>query len=70
MSQTYRTSDGDTADYVAWKYYGTQDGKVVEQVLSANPGLADLGPLLPSGVLITLPDITPEPDAQAVRLWD
>lgn len=70
MSQTYRTSDGDTADYIAWKYYGTQDGQVVEQLLDANPGLADRGPVLPAGVLVTLPDIQPATAAQGVRLWD
>lgn len=67
--QTYMTSDGDTVDYVAWKYYDTQNGRVVEQLLDANPGLADLGPSLPAGVLIIMPDITPELAAQGVRLW-
>lgn len=66
----YLTRDGDTADYIAWKYYGTQAGKVVEQLLDANPGLADKGSVLPSGVLVTLPDIKPAAAAQAVRLWD
>lgn len=70
MSQTYRTSDGDTAEYIVWKYYGRQDGRLVEQLLEANHGLADIGPLLPAGVLVTLPDIQPEPDAEVVRLWD
>lgn len=70
MTQTYRTSEGDTADYIAWKYYGTQTGRVVEQMLEANKRLADVGPLLPAGMLLTLPDIEPEADKQAVRLWD
>lgn len=70
MSQTYRTSDGDTADYIAWKYYGTQDGQVVEQMLDANPGLSDLGPVLPAGILVNLPDIKPAAAAKGVRLWD
>lgn len=69
MSQTYRTSDGDTADYIAWKYYGTQDGQVVEQLVDANPGLADLGPVLPAGILVSLPDIKPATATQVVRLW-
>lgn len=66
----YMTSQGDTADYIAWKHYGTQDGRVVEQLVDANPGLSDLGPVLPAGVLVTLPDVQPETSAQAVRLWD
>lgn len=70
MSQTYRTSEGDTADYIAWKYFGTQSGRVVEQLLEANKGLADIGPLLPAGLLVVLPDIQPEAAEQAVKLWD
>lgn len=70
MSQTYRASEGDTVDYIAWKYYGTQNGRAVEQLLEANPGLADVGPLLPAGYLLTMPEIQQEPEAQAVRLWD
>ena len=70
MAQQYMTSNGDTADYIAWKHYGTQDGRVVEQLVDANPRLADYGPVLPAGVMITLPDIQPAAAAQAVRLWD
>lgn len=68
--QTYVTSEGDSVDYVAWKFYGTQDGKVVEQVLGANPGLSDIGPVLPASMIITLPDITLETAETGVRLWD
>lgn len=70
MSQTYVTSDGDTADYIVWKYYGTQSGRVLEQLLQANPGLADRGPVLPAGVAITMPDIVMETASQEVKLWD
>lgn len=66
----YMTSQGDTADYIAWKQYGTQDGRVVEQLVAANPGLADIGPVLPGGILITLPVIQPAVSDQVVRLWD
>lgn len=70
MSLTYRTSDGETADYIAWKHYQTQSGRVVEQLLDANPGLADYGPTLPANILITLPEIDLETAAEVVRLWD
>lgn len=66
----YLTKDGDTADYIAWKHYGTQAGQVVEQLVDANPGLADRGPVLPAGILLTLPDVQPATSAQVVRLWD
>lgn len=66
----YMTSDGDTADSIAWRYYGTQSGRVVEQLLAANPGLADRGPILPAGILVSLPEIELESEAEVVRLWD
>lgn len=69
MMQTYRTSDGDTLDYIAWKFYQTLEGRVVEQLLDANPGIADLGPTLPAGVLVKMPDIAPQQQEQGVRLW-
>lgn len=69
MMQTYRTSDGDTIDYIAWKFYQTLEGRVVEQLLDANPGIADLGPALPAGVLVNMPDIVPQQQEQGVRLW-
>ena len=69
MMQTYRTSDGDTMDYIAWKFYETLEGRVVEQLLDANQGIADLGPVLPAGVLVKMPDIAPQQQEQGVRLW-
>ncbi|WP_234928234.1 tail protein X [Aeromonas veronii] len=69
MMQTYRTSDGDTLDYIAWKFYETLEGRVVEQLLDANQGIADLGPVLPAGVLVKMPDIAPQQQEQGVRLW-
>lgn len=67
---TYMTKDGDVADDIAWNYYGTRDGLVVEQMLSANKGLSDYGPILPAGVIVTLPDITVQNTNQSVKLWD
>lgn len=70
MSAQYVTKDGDMADAIAWNYYGTRDGQATEQLLAANPGLADYGPLLPAGVTITLPDITPQSTDNPIKLWD
>lgn len=65
----YKTSQGDTLDFICWKYYGQQSG-AVEAVLLANPGLADLGPVLPINTEITLPVLTqPARQAQPIRLW-
>lgn len=53
------------------QFGGSQLARVVEQVLDANPGLANRGPVLTAGTRVYLPDITPEvKDASAVHLWD
>lgn len=70
MSQTYITRDGETVDYIAWKFYGFQDRKTVEKVLEANPGLADRGPILPHSVRVVLPDAPPPAVVQGTKLWD
>jgi phage tail protein X len=67
---TYTTRAGDTADYIAFKYYGASTPQAVEQLLAANPGLADRGPILPAGVSVNLPVIDTAAKAEGVRLWD
>lgn len=70
MTTEYITKDGDTADLIAWQYYGTRDGLVVEKLLDANHGLADRGPLLPAGVTIVLPEFTLPATQDTIKLWD
>ncbi|EIT4025546.1 TPA: phage tail protein, partial [Escherichia coli] len=45
----------DTVDALCWRHYGRTQG-VTEQVLKANPGLAEYGPFLPHGLQVELPD--------------
>jgi phage tail protein X len=65
----YMTKDGDTLDRICWQYYDGQQ-TTVAQVLEANPGLADHGPLLPAGIIITLPALVTPAKEQGVSLWD
>ena len=66
----YRTRDGDEIDDICRRYYGREAGSV-EAVLEANPGLAELGPVLPAGVEIHLPDLPrPLETIETVKLWD
>ncbi|WP_110970788.1 tail protein X [Pseudomonas huaxiensis] len=70
MTTQLRTIQNDTVDALCWRHYGRTAG-VVEAVLHANPGLADYGPQLPTGLLVTLPDLqTPAPTRAMVNLWD
>ena len=66
----YRTKDGDMLDAICHNHYGAS-AYYVEAVLDANPHLTKQTPLLPAGILITLPDL-PKLKAllHTVRLWD
>lgn len=64
-----RAMQYDTVDAICHRYYGRTEG-MTEIVLIANPGLSDRGPYLPNGMLITLPDVVPNPIKPTVQLWD
>jgi phage tail protein X len=67
---TVISAQGDTVDSICWDYYGRTAG-VTEAVLDANPGLADLGPIIPHGTAVTLPDAAPQAEQpQVVNLWN
>ena len=60
---------GDTLDALCARYYGRTEG-VVEAVLQANPGLSELGVILPHGTAVDLPDVETSPTAETLNLWD
>lgn len=61
---------GDTIDTLCWRHLGTTD--TVESILERNPGLAALGPILPIGTPVTLPDADTlaTPAKTIIQLWD
>ncbi len=64
------TSQGQMLDALARDTYGTEHG-TTEAVLTANPGLAALGPILPQAYGVILPpmaQVTPAPAPQ-ITLW-
>jgi len=70
----YISKEGDTVDLVCYRHYG-YTAVITETVLAANPGLAALGPILPTGTEFTLPDLESPIDNPAekegvVQLWD
>lgn len=66
-----RAIEGDTLDLICWRELGRTAG-VVEAALEANPGLADLGPILTMGTPVILPDgaIAAPETRDIVQLWD
>lgn len=66
----YRTRDGDMLDAVCKAWYG-ESSRYTEAVFESNPDLAELGAVLPAGVVIELPDFSDLSIKQgAIRLWD
>jgi len=66
---SYTSREGDALDWVLWRHYGAAAG-ALETVLAANPGLAELGPLLPHGRVVVLPPLSRAVDEQPTRLWN
>lgn len=53
------SGEGLTLDTLLWRRYGQRGRTLVAETLAANPGLAALGPILPPGTTITIPDLPP-----------
>lgn len=64
---------GETLDAICWRVLGRTDG-VTEQAYDLNPQLADLGPNLPGGTQVVLPDLVnaaaAPPKRAVLKLWD
>lgn len=62
---------GDTLDLICWRELGTTVD-VVEQAYDLNPSLADAGPVLAEGTIVTLPDVLPAATLtrETINLWD
>jgi phage tail protein X len=69
MTRQITTRDGDMVDHLALAAYGRTAG-ATEAILDANPGLEALGPILPAGVVVTLPELAETPESAVVKLWD
>lgn len=69
----YKTIDGDVVDAICHRVYGNRPG-MTEQVLEANrdingSSLADWGPVLPAGLIISLPELADAPKKRK-QLWE
>ncbi|KGB03060.1 phage Tail Protein X family protein [Enterobacteriaceae bacterium ATCC 29904] len=64
-----RALQGDTLDAICARYYGRTEG-AFEAVLDANPGLAELGAILPHGTAVEMPDVPSSPVAETINLWE
>nr|WP_218118589.1 tail protein X [Halomonas gudaonensis] len=66
---TVRAQQGDTLDALCHRHLRAT-AAVTEQALALNPGLAELGPVLPEGHAVTLPEAAPQPERNdTINLW-
>lgn len=67
--EEHSTIEGDTVDLIAYRRFGRLADQV-ERILEFNPGLAELGPILPVGTIVKVP--VPETKGRKTlrRLWD
>lgn len=65
--ETYVTQDGDMADLIMFRRFG--DSSQTAALLDANPGLAEVGPGLPAGIILRIPVQVQADRAQSTRLW-
>ncbi len=64
----YRCQQNEVIDGIVYKHYGSYD--MLLAVLDANPNLADQGPLIDSGTMVTLPAIESPVAETSIVLWD
>lgn len=66
-----RSLQGDTVDMVAYRHFGSTAG-ITEQLLELNPGLAELGEMLPENTPINLPESksVARETQPLIQLWD
>ncbi len=57
-----------TLDLLLWRRHGVRGQALVEEALDLNPGLAALGPVLPLGTPVILPDLPTLPATPPVRV--
>lgn len=68
MALIVKTIGGEMLDAIAHKHYKGLAG-ATEALLEANVGLSRLGPVLPAGIEIVLPEL-PEVKPEVIKLWD
>lgn len=64
---------GETVDALVWRVLG-RTAALTEQTLAANPGLADIGAILPGGTKVDLTEVVETAavpvQREIISLWD
>lgn len=70
MKQFIIAKQGETVDLMVWRHYGRIWPGLVEAVLRDNPGIADIGPVLPTGTRLVMQDYQPPRRSRMTRIYD
>lgn len=70
MIYIVRDEDGERIDRIARDLYGSEHGGSVELLLRANPGIARLGPVLPQGTVLTVPERPAKAETAELQPWE
>tara|TARA_R110002020_G_scaffold266483_32_gene481468 strand:- start:12519 stop:12740 length:222 start_codon:yes stop_codon:yes gene_type:complete len=64
--------EGITLDLLLWRRHGVRGRELVASSFAANPGLAEKGPFLPLGTVVSLPEMPKRTSAarKVVSLFD
>lgn len=65
-----RSIAGDTVCGILYRYLGRDDDEIERAFYTVNPGIAAYGPTLPVGIVVTIPEIKPQPVTKVIKLWD
>lgn len=66
-----RSMAGDSVNLLLYRELGRCDDTVEEALWRLNPSLAELGPVLPAGIWVVLPEIDSKPMVTTpVTAWD
>ncbi len=60
---------GETLDALCYRVKH-RTAQLVEATLEANSSLAEYGAILPHGLKVNLPDLSPKPVRRTLQLWD
>lgn len=72
MAEMIRSRQGETIDAAIWRARGLGPADL-PGILATNPGLADVGTILPTGTTIVVPPASSAPAVaprDIVQLWD
>lgn len=70
MADMVTARQGETLDALIWRTRGLGPSDL-GPVLESNPGLAELGTILPAGTHVVLPETPPAPVVRdIIQLWD